>query len=54
MIDSGRPYTGAPCVERRTCGAAQMGRGGFAAEKRMGAGKHPSWRGEKRALRAQG
>ena len=25
------PHTGAPCVERRTCGAAQMGRGGFAA-----------------------
>ena len=30
------PHTGAPCVGRRTRGAAQMGRGGFAAEKRTG------------------
>ena len=28
------PHTGAPCVRRRTCGAAQKRRGGFAAPKR--------------------
>ena len=28
------PHTGAPCVRRRTCGAAQKRRGGYAAPKR--------------------
>ena len=30
------PDPRAPCVRRRTCGAAQKGRGGFAAKKRTG------------------
>ena len=34
------PDPRAPCVERRTCGAAQKRRGGCAAEKRMGGWEH--------------
>ena len=41
------PEVRAPCVGRRTCGAAQMGRGGFAA--RDGA----AWRYQKKIVGAR-
>ena len=47
------PETQAPCVGRRICGAAQKGRGGSAAEKRMGGWEAPLLGKKKRALWAQ-
>ena len=38
------PDPRAPCVERRTCGAAQKRRGGCAAEKRMVGPTVPAWK----------